>query len=226
MSNLPRLPNNSQRLAIVGRTGSGKTQAALWHLSTRDFDKKPWVIFDFKLDDHIAQIEGAEEIDFDTVPKKAGIYVLHPHPSQQEEVNEYLWKLWSKENVGIFADEGYMIPNPRTKNAFQACLTQGRSKKIPMIVLSQRPNWISRFVFSEADFFQIFQLTDNDDTRIVQRYIHADDKNISIRLPDYHSYYFDVGKNKIHTFGPVPDEAIILETINEKLLPLRKRQRI
>lgn len=218
------LPDNSQRLAVVGRTGSGKTQAALWHLSTRDFDVKPWVIFDFKLDSHVAKIN-ATEIDFDVVPTKPGIYVIHPHPSEQEEVNDYIWKLWAQEQVGIFADEGYMIPNPRTRNAFQACLTQGRSKEIPMIVLSQRPNWISRFVFSEADFFQIFQLTDNDDIKVVQRYIHPDDQNIADRLPKYHSYYFDVSENKVVTFGPVPTEDKIMATINGKLDGLKKGRR-
>lgn len=219
-----RLPENSDRLAVVGRTGSGKTVGALWHLSLRDFDVNPWVIFDFKLDKNIAKID-ATEIDFDVVPTKPGIYVIHPHPSQQEEVNEYLWKLWAQENIGIYADEGYLIPNPRTHNAFQACLTQGRSKNIPMIILSQRPNWISRFVFSEADFFQIFQLTDNDDIKIVQRYIHPDDQNISVRLPKHHSYYFDVSENKVFTFGPVPPADKILETINTKLGSLKKGRR-
>lgn len=219
-----RLPDNSQRLAVVGRTGSGKTQAALWHLSTRDFYVKPWVIFDFKLDDHINKIEGLQHIDFSFVPDQPGLYAIHPHPSEEDEVNEYLWKIWEKENCGIYCDEGYMMPNPRKRNAFQACLTQGRSKKIPMIVLSQRPNWISRFVFSEADFFQIFQLNDKDDIKIVQRYIR--DKNIADRLPAYHSYYFDVGEDKVAVFGPVPDEDTILEIINEKLNPVLESQKI
>lgn len=214
-----RLPNNSQRLAVVGRTGSGKTQAALWHLSNRNFDVRPWVIYDFKMDDHIEKLD-AEEIDLEFVPKKPGLYVVHPHPSQQEEVNEHLWKIWAKERIGIFADEGYMIPNPVKNNAFQACLTQGRSKQIPMIILSQRPVWLSRFVFSESDFFQIFQLNDLDDEKTVQRYIR--EKISTNSLPDYHSYYYDVSNRSLTGFSPVPDEATIIDSINSRLAPRRR----
>jgi hypothetical protein len=216
------LPNNSQRLTIVGRTGTGKTQAALWHLSKRDFDKRPWVIFDFKCDDHIDKIERAVEVSIDKpVPTKPGLYVVRPHPSQKEEVNEYLWKIWAKENIGVYADEGYMIPNPDSNNAFQACLTQGRSKKIPMIILSQRPVWMSRFVFSEADFFQIFALSDRRDYATVQQLIPREKGDITRPLPTYHSYYYNVGKNSFLSLSPVPEESEILERIHDKLKPVR-----
>lgn len=215
------LPNNSQRLTIVGRTGTGKTQAALWHLSLRDFDKRPWVIFDFKCDDHIEKINRIQEIGMETVPNKPGLYVVRPHPSQKEEVNDYIWKLWAKENIGIYADEGYMIPNPDTNNAFQACLTQGRSKKIPMIILSQRPVWMSRFVFSEADFIQIFSLSDRRDYATVQSLIPREKGDITRALPPYHSYYYNVGKNSFVSLAPVPGESEILETIDDKLKPRR-----
>ena len=157
-----RLPDDSHRITIVGRTGSGKTVAGLWHLSKRDFLSMPWVIIDYKTDKNINSIKGAKNLSLKDTPKKPGIYIVHPLPGQDEEITEFLWKIWARENIGLYVDEGYMIgSNP----AFEALLTQGRSKNIPMIVLSQRPAWISRFVFSESDFFQEFHLNDKRDRK-------------------------------------------------------------
>jgi DNA helicase HerA-like ATPase len=149
-----RLPNDTQRIAIVGRTGSGKTYAAAWHLSKRNFDTMPWIIFDFKYDPLLQNL-GAIELPLGTLPDKPGLYIVHPFPDDKEGIDNYLWQIWKHENIGVFIDEGYMVGD---SSAFRAILTQGRSKRIPMIILSQRPVWLSRFVFSEADFFQVFQL--------------------------------------------------------------------
>jgi hypothetical protein len=72
-------PTDTQHLSIVGKTGTGKTQAAAWHLSRRSFDVMPWIIINHKRDDLLTSIR-AEEIDLDKVPRKAGLYSLHPLP--------------------------------------------------------------------------------------------------------------------------------------------------
>jgi hypothetical protein len=61
--------------------------------------------------------------------------------------------VWAQENTGIYIDEGYMlgVRNP----ALNACLTQGRSKRIEMMILSQRPVWMSKFVFSESNYLRL-----------------------------------------------------------------------
>lgn len=211
-----RLPGPTHRTAVVGRTGSGKTQAAVWHLSRQNFDKMPWVIFDYKTDDLINSIEGAQHIALGEVPKQAGIYIVHPLPSEQTEVEEYLWKLWARENVGVYVDEGYMLGDNK---AFESILTQGRSKRIPVIVLSQRPAWITRFVFSEADFFQVFHLNDKRDKKTVEAFLP---QNLSSRLPDFHSFYYDVGRDALHTFAPVPDADTLMEAFSARLTKRRK----
>src|ERR1700722_17334554 len=139
---LIRQPGPDDRLAIVGRTGSGKTQAAIWHLSRANFDTKPWVILDYKGDELIYRIERAEPTDFDTVPQAPGIYILTILPGEEEELSNWFHQVWEQQNVGILVDEGYMID--RNDRWFNACLTQGRSRHIPMIILSQRPVWLSR----------------------------------------------------------------------------------
>src|SRR5271165_1556681 len=164
-----RLPTSTQRIAIVGRTGSGKTIAGLWHLSNANFDVMPWVIIDYKTDEHIGKIERAQYIDSSYTPKNPGIYVIQPEPDD-ENMREFLTRIWQREGTGVYLDEGYMIgENKKVEQRFKTLLTQGRSKHIPMIVLSQRPVWISRFVWSESDFYQVFDIAMEDDIDTIQR---------------------------------------------------------
>jgi hypothetical protein len=206
-----RLPGPTNRLAVIGRTGSGKTVAAVWHLSKMPWDRMPFVIFDFKMDDLIGQIPRLEEIDIgQKAPTHPGLYVVHPLPNEGEVVNDFLWKIWARENTGIYVDEGYMIGDGQ---AFRATLTQGRSKHIPMIVLSQRPVWLSRFVWSESDFYQIFHLNNAQDRKAVQQFVPA---RVDDKLPEFNSYYYDVAKDGLVVLRPVPDGDTILQTFEDR----------
>ena|SRR5271165_567018 len=215
-----RLPTSTQRIAIVGRTGSGKTIAGLWHLSNANFDVMPWVIIDYKTDEHIGKIERAQYIDSSYTPKNPGIYVIQPEPDD-ENMREFLTRIWQREGTGVYLDEGYMIgENKKVEQRFKTLLTQGRSKHIPMIVLSQRPVWISRFVWSESDFYQVFDIAMEDDIDTIQRMLP---KGSFRRMPDFHSVYYDVSKRRITYLSPVPGEDEILDRINSRLKPIRRK---
>lgn len=204
---------------ITGRTGTGKTVAAVWHLSLRDLDKSPWIVIDYKTDELINSIDKAEHVDVGFVPKKkaTGIFIAHPVPEADDEaVNNWLLKLWERGRVGVYTDEGYMVAGCP---AFNLLLTQGRSLRIPMITLSQRPVWVSRFNFSEADFFQMFELSDKRDQKTVQSFVPY---SLEAELPLYHSYYYDVAKKKLTNLLPVPHESVILQTIEDKLKKHRR----
>jgi hypothetical protein len=212
-----RIPDETNRIAIVGATGSGKTQAELWQLSIRDVDTRPWVIFNWKGDANIDGIPGAEFIDLDVIPIKPGVYIYHPHPNQNNEVESIMWEIWERGGIGVVIDEGYMVG--RNNPAFRAILTQGRSKEIPVIVLSQRPNWMDRFVFSESDFYQVFRLNDKRDKKSVQEFFPGE---IDKKLPPYHSYYYDVARDKVSVLKPVPSLEVIYATFARKLVRVRK----
>jgi DNA helicase HerA-like ATPase len=212
-----QLPKNDERVAIVGHTGSGKTQQGAWLLSHYDFEAMPFVIIDFKYDDLLNSIENINRIDLDDTIKKPGLYIVHPMPGEEEQVEKFLWKLWARENVGIYTDEGYMID--KNSKAFQSLLTQGRSKHIPMITLSQRPAFLSLFVFTEASHFSIFHLTDVEDEKRVQRFMR---EPIDERLPQYWSRWYNVAQNKIFHLQPVPNRESILERFNAKIVPKRR----
>jgi len=217
-----RLPNNTQRILVLGKTGTGKTCAGVWHLSNQDFTKKTWIVLNHKGDDLIDSIEGAEHVDmnFRPNPKKKGLYIYHPVPEYNDaDVTELLWDIHAMGNIGVYVDEGYMIPN--RDPAFQALLTQGRSKRIPMIILSQRPVWLTRFAISESDFFQVFLLGDKRDRQTVQGFIPVDLEklmnapiNTEPLLKKFHSIYYDVGKNSAIIMSPVPTADDVLNRFN------------
>jgi hypothetical protein len=220
-----RFPSDQQRLVILGATGSGKTNDALWHLSNRNFDEKPWLVYDFKHDDLIGSIEGTQTLELGApLPQRPGVYVVHPYPGQESEVDEQMVDIWRQENIGVYVDEGYMVP--KNSAGFRSILTQGRSKHIPMITLSQRPVWMDRFVFTEADFIQVFRLQHIDDTKSVEGFVpnpNSDPKKHPLRkrLPEYWSYYYDVGKNELMEMKPVPDPDAIIDTFDMRLRKIR-----
>jgi len=215
-----RLPTNSQRVAVMGRTGSGKTVLGAWLLSMSPFDKQPYVMIDYKGDELLNGIDRVREIGLkDKLPTQPGLYIVHPKPKlDDDDMEAWLHKVWNQGHIGLYGDEAYQIPE---RGAFEGILTQGRSLRIPVISLTQRPSWISRFVFSEADFFAVFHLNDKEDRKKVKRFIHSD-ADLEGRLDDYHCHWYDVGKDFHCLLSPVPKPETIQEIINSRLTP-RKR---
>lgn len=213
------LPGDQDRLAIVGATGSGKTHAAMWHLSQRNFDVKPWIIYDFKHEDFIRELPGTSTLGVgDPLPERPGLYIVSPRVDQEDEVEAQMNEIWAREDIGVFVDEGYMI-GPRNAG-FRMLLTQGRSKHIPLIILCQRPVWLDRFVFSESQFFQVFHLTSRKDVQTLEQYIPREldfDK-----LPERYSFYYDVRARKLVVMKPMPDKTAILNTFALRTQNLRR----
>ncbi len=209
-----RLPNDTERHAIVGTTGSGKTTFALWCLAQRNFDQKPWLIVDFKYDDKIAEIPRLEVIRVtDKIPKRKGLYVARPTPMDVDDgsVTEMLWRIWENEDTGVFIDEGYMI-KPRDVG-LRALLTQGRSKHIPMINLSQRPAFVSPWLLSESEFKTVFYLEHPSDIDRVNEYMPRIDP---MTLEDHYSYWYQREGRELVALKPCPPQAEILDIFDRR----------
>lgn len=215
-----RLPGVTHRTCVVGRTGSGKSQFGFWLLSVSPFDRQPYTVIDWKGEQLVSDSDRIREIRLGEVPKHPGLYVVRPIPGEEEKVENWLWKIWAAERQGLFIDEGYAI-DPRSK-ALQAILTQGRSKRLPVIALSQRPSWISRFILSEAEFFAVFSLSDKEDRKRIQQLIPREKMDLDDELPKFHCNWYDAGQGEAFKMLPAPDAQAILDRIDSRLSPKRK----
>lgn len=214
-----RLPDETQRLAIIGRTGSGKTVHGAWQLSRAPFHKQPYIIFDYKGDELLNQIPHLRHIDYKELPKHPGVYMIKPGVHERDDVEAYLWKVWQRERIGIYFDEMYQVPDPFKGGALRALFTQGRSKKIPVIGCTQRPRQISRFLFSEADFFATFHLSTKPDRQTVAEY---DENGYGVELPKFCCRWYDVSDDFGCVLKPVPGGDVILDTFETRLAPKRR----
>lgn len=209
-------PDDGHRHSIFGMTGTGKTVFGLWTLSRRSYDQKPWIIVDFKRDDIIDQIPRLNEIGIhESIPRRPGLYVVRPEPADADDghVTDFFYRVWKKERTGLFIDEGYMIK--QNDRGLRAVLTQGRSKRIPVIALSQRPAWVSPFILSESEFKSIFFLpTPADIDRVREWLPQRDARGQRVdpsELPAHHSYWYCLTTREFRTFGPCPNENEVLD---------------
>ena len=217
-----KFPGPTDRVYIIGRTGSGKTTAGMWHLSGHDFSRQPWVIVNTKGDkliNRLAEIPDVKTITVNETPGDTGLYHVRPKPTEEaDELDAFFGRIWDKENCGVYIDEGYTIEKT---DKMISILTQGRDRHIPVIVLTQRPAWITKFVESEADFVQLFDLSRKDDRKNVGGLMPLSKAYINreYRLAPFCSYWYNVKEDELRQFGPVPNSAVILDTFRVSLPP-------
>src|SRR5271156_6267982 len=218
-----QFPSLNDRKTLIGRTGSGKTQAGAWLLSESPFDRQPFVILDYKREPLFDQIARRKEISLREVPNKPGLYHLKLLPGEDDDALEkWLWKVWRQGSTGLFFDEGYLVP--KNSAAWRSILVTGRSLRLPTFTLSQRPVSLPIWSISEADYYYVFHLNRKEDWDKVAGFV-PQNENIwaeNVRLPKFHSRWYDVGADQSLVLGPAPQAAHILGRFDERLKP-RKR---
>ncbi|PWT78036.1 MAG: hypothetical protein C5B60_01775 [Chloroflexi bacterium] len=209
-----RFPGGDARTTVLGRTGSGKSTCGLWLLSHQRLDKRPWVCIDFKREIIFDQVgfPPIQQIRLaDKLPKRPGLYLVSPRPGQEVALEAFLWRLWQRENIGVYVDEAALMPDG---DAFPALLQQGRSKRIPVIACSQRPVSVARGLFSEANFFAVYHMVDKRDYRIVEGFAPAE---LSRPLPAFAWYWYDVQRDSLLAMAPVPRPEVVADGLRERI---------
>jgi hypothetical protein len=228
-------PGPQDRLTINGMTGSGKTTFAFWLFGEcADFDKKPWIVVDYKQADPIINGALAEGI-FDElklsekIPRDAGVFVIRPRAQEgATPVVQFLWKVYEAGRVGLFLDEATMIPELRGEGnsggPFQSLLSQGRSKNIPVWTLAQRPAHVNKMVYSESDFYCAFKLgmtADLDKIRKegIPEWSEGYERvwGDKVRLKPFTSRWYDRKRERSFILNPAPAPNVILNILANRV---------
>lgn len=234
-------PDDTDRTMVLGRTGSGKSQFAISLLSTRNFDEIPWIIIDYKGEELIEDIldacgDGIPILDIrKPPPSKAGLYYLKVRPLVDDiAIERFLQLIYERASngkkrfgTGIFLDEGYALP--KGSKYFDIILTQGRSLRIPVICLYQRPVHMSRFAVSQSTFKAVFDLDDVRDKETTSRFVRPVKGNngnvidVYTTLPKYHCLWYDVNAGQSFVLSPAPSRESIIDLFAARLKPKKQR---
>jgi hypothetical protein len=166
----PGVIRSHERIADLGKTGSGKTT---WILR-RVWDQLDSVIFYDWKDQHASdlpapRIESLEEVRAALFAEKPAervekfVYVPPPFDKSTEKFDQLCELVWRKGNIHLIADElkGVYQEGGGVKpitDHHEAIMTRGRARGIGMSNLSQRPKKIPLEAISEAEHIVAFRL--------------------------------------------------------------------
>lgn len=199
------LPGPTNRVFVVGSTGSGKSVFMAWLLSTQSvlpYKKMPVIIMDWKRERLFNSI-GAEPWPITKrPPERPGLYITRCTPPRGDAVDQFLERVWMNGNTGLVLDEttDYDRCEPITR-----IYKQGRSLHIPCIAGAQQPVNVPRVIRSEAEYYCMFRLNDMDDRKEMRRYMGITDT--TRKLPKHHSIWYDTQEDIAVEMGPVPPPA-------------------
>lgn len=214
------LLEKGQRGLIVGQTGSGKSQNALFQL--RNSRVWPVVIFDTKIEDEFLGLPDAGDTleltnnfgEFKELSKRRRderptFTVVRPALDELtdfEALDAYTRLAYDKFGSGMFYfDEIYNWHNRgQAGNGLIGLLTRGRSKGKTVLMATQRPSWISRFCLTEAQKFYIHWLIDQRDKKTLAEVIPGFEYLPD--LPLHHFYFYTTLDHRAgaKAFKPVP----------------------
>ncbi len=205
---LPRV-NPGQRAVIAGRSGSGKSTLGRWLLQqspghwvilnpkwTKAYDKLPDVV----------KIKGFKLPQIERAITTNRFVVVDPVQSEATPEIMDLFVQWIHDNftnVGVVADELYTLhKNGKAGDGLLSLLTRGRELKQSFSGMTQRPAWVSQFVFSESNYIGEMSLNVDADRKRMYEFIgHEKARD---KLPPYMWLWYDTEKDNLRLFERVP----------------------
>lgn len=196
-----------QRGLLVGKTGSGKTQGALFmlrHMPT------PVVILDTKIEPSFetafAPGSWSMQDGLWTQADARSVHIVRPTPAESVDwmqIDAWLGTFMERGPITIYIDELYQVHGTggRAGPGLVGLLTRGRSKGVTLLMSTQRPAWISRFCLTESEKYYVYRLNDPKDR---QRLADVTSRDM-LRAPRrFHFWFYQSGRARAELFAPVP----------------------
>lgn len=212
------LLNTGERGLLVGMTGSGKTQNALFQIEAAT--QWPKIIFDTKIEPKfqtlphshekmwlVESVSKLQEISKRKAAEWPDYILVRPHEKELLDfdlMNDYSQIVYHRfGKCLIYFDELYQWhARGQPVEGIQGLLTRGRSKGKTVLMGTQKPVWISRFCFSESQKFYCHYLGDRRDRETLDNI--APDFSRYPLLPKFHFYFYETGKDRAELYSPVP----------------------
>jgi hypothetical protein len=210
-----------ERAVIIGSTGSGKTQMLLAQLKA--YPDAPIYVMDTKGDaaiqmfmDKQAETKNVQIINSPAeiakfAKQKAGPEYAHILPpaselAEPEILDGYLEAIYAAGRPCLVCiDEAYQVHNGhRAGPGLIGLLTRGRSKGMSLICCTQRPAWLSRFVFTESQRFFVYRLQDLRDYKTLREMGVPYPQNKS--LAKFCFFCYNSGESDGTFYAPIPIE--------------------
>lgn len=199
-----------ERLAIAGRTGTGKSVLACYFACRSA--STPWIVLNPKGTKAYESLgcEVLETVDLQRIEKllRAGRWIdLRPpvmESADPQKLDDVVLNLQMNfRGFGLIIDELYTLHrNGQAGPGLSGLLTRGRELQQSVIMCTQRPRWVSRFVFSEAEKFAVLDLNLGEDRKAVR---DATGREEFLKRPQQrHGWFFYVVPDDVFIpFGPV-----------------------
>lgn len=203
------LIDRGKRALIAGSTGSGKSVLAKWLISR---SPSRWVILNPKhtlayqsLDDAVI-VRSLEIGKTEKEMKRHRFVIVNPDSvyADPDTLDDYVMQLHTGwQNLGLVCDELYtMHKGGVAGKGLLGWLTRGRELKQSFVGLTQRPAWLSQFLFSESDYLCSMRLgLTKDRKRMIEM---TDNEMMGSKIKSHDWLWFPVVSEKLVHYGPVP----------------------
>lgn len=203
---------------MAGRTGSGKSTWARWMLTR---SPGTWIILNPKHTEAYDQLKDSVKVKtinalkVEAALKRYRFVIVNPpsNESNPDLLDAFIsWLHVNWRNVGLCCDELYTLhKNGVAGQGLIGWLTRGRELKQSFLGLTQRPAWLSQFLFSESDYIGSMALNLPDDRKRMEKMTGKREFDIQLAKRDW--LWYNIDKDLLNYFGPVPvDNPINLES--------------